>query len=82
MGWQKLVMLLVNIGFVKQNVNQVLLILFTKLVNCTFANATHCLVNIAHMFILHFLPVPLPGIYELGYETSQLQGLQTILNTT
>ena len=33
MGWQKLVLLLVNISFVKQNINQVLLILFTKLVN-------------------------------------------------
>ena len=30
-------MLLVNIGFVKPNINQVLLSLFTKLVNCTFA---------------------------------------------
>ena len=38
MGWQKLVMVLVNIVFVKQNINQVLFILFTKLVNCTFAN--------------------------------------------
>ena len=35
MGWQKLVMLWVNFGFAKQKVNQVLLILFTKLVNCT-----------------------------------------------
>ena len=32
-------MLLVNIGFVKQEINQVLLILFTKLVNCIFAEA-------------------------------------------
>ena len=30
-------MILVNIGFVKQNINQVVLILFTKLENCTFA---------------------------------------------
>ena len=30
-------MLLVNIVFVKQNINQVFFILFTKLVNCTFA---------------------------------------------
>ena len=37
LGWQKLVMLLVNIVFVKQNINKVLFILFTKLVNCTFA---------------------------------------------
>ena len=39
MGWKKLVMLLVNIIFVKQNINQVLFILFTKLVNCTFAQS-------------------------------------------
>ena len=32
-------MLLVNIGFVKQKINQVLLILFTKLVNGSFAEA-------------------------------------------
>ena len=37
MGWQKLLMILVNIVFVKENINQVLLIWFTKLVNCTFA---------------------------------------------
>ena len=37
MEWKKLVMLLVNMVFVKQNINQVLFILFTKLVNCTFA---------------------------------------------
>ena len=41
LGWQKLLMLLVNIVFVKQNINQVLLILFTKLVNCTFASKYH-----------------------------------------
>ena len=35
---KKLVMLLVNIVFVKQNINYVLFILFTKLVNCTFAH--------------------------------------------
>ena len=39
MGWQELVMLLGNIVFVKQNINQVSLILFTKLVNCTFAKS-------------------------------------------
>ena len=33
---------LVYIGFVKQNINQVLLILFTKLVNCTFADTFKC----------------------------------------
>ena len=51
MGWQKLVMLLVNIVFVKQNINQVLFILFTKLVNCTFATFSYSVIWHIYMWV-------------------------------
>ena len=76
MGWPKLVMVLVNIVFVKQNINQVLFILFTKLVNCTFAVKLYCL-NLLNNFFLKFFghgksPWCPEMLFGLGVEWSTL----------
>ena len=42
-------MLLVNIDFVKQNINLILFILFTKLVNCTFSHICIKLDHLKHL---------------------------------
>ena len=50
-------MLLVNIVFVKQNINQVLFILFTKLVNCTFAGYRWHILGVYQAIFKHFLGI-------------------------